>query len=548
MDTTSTLRQDRNNSQKTEQVKPELPLREYQTQCIQEIIQQHKNGIHRQMVSLPTGSGKTVIFANLIKQLNKPALVLAHTRELLQQAKQKIEIICPDLGVGIVDQYHKEFNKWVVVSTVQSAMRQNNLKWLLECNFGLVIVDEAHRSAAMSYRETLEALGFGKDTKRLLVGFTATAFRDNAKHGLKEVFDKVVFERGIKWMIEHDFLVTPTGYKIPTDIDLSDVPTVDNDYKQASLADVMNTEAMNDLVVDTYRENSAGRKAICFAVTVQHAKALAKVFNKAKISAAYVFGDMPREERDRILEDYRSGKIQVLCNCQVLTEGFDDPQTDCIIVARPTKSRGLFVQMVGRGLRKYPNKKDAHVLDFGSKHHDLITVASLLEDQDFGQTRERRSSAGKIPEELHPSLKRALVKASLLGEGFCWTKEFAIWMIKGIENSRIEVQEHEFDDTYGVMFIKEDHNGRLDGFYIAKRLPFEYAFAAAEDYANKHKQLFVLSDKSAEWRERPVSDKQLDVLKSKYKSKAVGIEKLTKGQASLLIANGGKKRKHWRKN
>ena len=401
-----------------------LTLRPYQKECLDSIKSNLQSGHHRQLISLPTGSGKTVIFAHLIKELEGRALVLAHTNELLQQAKDKINMVCPELHVGIVNGYSKEFDASVVVSSIQSARIDQNLDELKRQGFKVLIYDECHHSVSDTSRMVLDELGFGAQTDRLLVGFTATAFRNDGK-GLGEVFDVVTYERTIKEMIEEEYLCQPNGVKVATDLDLSKIKTSDGDFQVASLASVMNTPEINQLAVDSYIKEAENRKAICFGVTIQHAHNLASLFRKHGIHAQAVYGKMPKQERASILKDYHSGHIQVLCNCQILTEGFDAPDTSCILVARPTQSRGLYQQMVGRGLRLAPNKKDCLVLDFCDRNHTLCNAAMLLEDPEYLQYQEdkeekdhKKELIATLPPNLNQRLTFALINFDPLGKKF----------------------------------------------------------------------------------------------------------------------------------
>ena len=195
-------------------------------------------------------------------------------------------------------------------------------------------MDESHHSCADGARKVIDGLGFGKDTKKLLVGFTATAFRQDKK-GLGEIFDTVAYEKDTKSMIDEGWLVPPTGYKIATDIDLSSVHTVDGDFVQSSLAKVMDTPEMTSLVIESYIKLAKDRQAICFGVNVNHAKNLAAGFMARGIASKSIHGEMPIQERECILEEFRTGSIEVLCNCQILTKALICPQVSCVIVQSP---------------------------------------------------------------------------------------------------------------------------------------------------------------------------------------------------------------------
>ena len=150
---------------------------------------------------------------------------------------------------------------------------------------------------------------------------------------------------------------------------------------------------MNELVTNTFLEKAAGRKTVCFTVTVSHAKNLADSFRRLGVASEVVSGDMPQSEREDLLRRFQRGENQVLTNCQILTEGWDCPEVNCVLIAKPTKSRGLYQQIAGRGLRLFPNKKDCLILDFGSTTHSLCAVASLVEDTEHEEIKKYRDDS-----------------------------------------------------------------------------------------------------------------------------------------------------------
>jgi superfamily II DNA or RNA helicase len=517
-----------------------LRLRPYQQDCLNAIATSFHKGQNRQLISLPTGAGKTVVFANLIKERNERALILAHTSELIEQAKDKIKMICPGLDIGIVNAQNKQFEAPVVVSSIQSqsAGKLNNLERLAEQGFKLAVADECHHFAAKHTRNILKQLGFDKGTDRLLVGFTATPFRNDGR-GLAEVFDTIFYQKDIKQMIEEGYLCQPNGLKITTDLDLSQIKTVDGDFQISSLSQVMDTLELNKIAVDAYLENAAGKPAICFGVNVQHAKNLAALFQSQGIISKAIYGSMPREERTNILKEYENGSLQVLCNCQILTEGFDAPQTECVIIARPTKSKGLYQQMVGRGLRLWPNKKECLILDFCDQNHSICNAFTLL--QEGNQEEEKTGNNSKIsllyslPPKFNQKLKSAIINFDPLGESFTWHKDGSVHFMKGINKSRIEILPQP-EERYQVVYINDLGSHHL----IAENLSFDYGFATAEDFAKENRHLFVLSDKEAAWRDMPITEKQQTIIRScGYRA---GIENLTRGQASILIGSGALRR------
>lgn len=511
-----------------------LTLRLYQNECLEAIHNHYRQGINRQLIHLPTAAGKTVIFANLIRQLNRKTLVLAHTCELLEQASDKIRMICPGLDVGIVKAGSKEYDRQIVVSSIQSARQSETLEKLQQQNFRCCVYDEAHRAAALTSREVLSCLGFLKTPGNLLVGFSATPFRNDNK-GLGEVFEKVVYHKSIKDLIAMGYLCKPRGISIKSDLDLSAVSCFNGDFIATSLASVMDTPELRDLVVNSFVDYAKNRKTVCFAVTIAHAKNLADTFKSYGIASEAIHGETPPDERAMLLDRFKNGCISVLTNCQILTEGWDCPEVDCVLVAKPTQSKGLFIQMAGRGLRPYPNKKDCLILDFGSKSHSLCSTATLVLDTDevgLNQNVEGRMCefAKSLPLSINKKLRAAIVEFDLLGDDFTWIQEGYSFSLKAIGDKVLKIFQTA-EGKFCVMFFSGNSHQT-----IASDIPFEYAFSCAEEFAKTNRSLFVVSDLEASWRTLSITDKQKELFRS-YGFRA-GIEDLSRGQAALIISSG----------
>lgn len=278
----------------------------------------------------------------------------------------------------------------------------------------------------------LRELGFGAGCAaagRLLVGFSATPFRQDGR-GLAEDFDKIVYSRTIKDMIDSGYLCNPIGHKILTDLDLSKIPTDGGDFAVSALSRAMNTNPLNQLVVEAYLEKASGRKAIAFSTSIAHAETLAARFKACSLRCEAIHSNLPTEERQRLKKTFKEGEIDILVNPTMLTDGYDEPSIEAVIIARPTKSPGLFQQMVGRGLRTYPNKKDCIVLDFGDQAHSLCTLGVLLgdsnkeEEEPYQKDDKLEAIENELPLNLNPKLKKAIIDLDLLGESFTWQKDF----------------------------------------------------------------------------------------------------------------------------
>lgn len=354
-----------------------LELRPYQQACLRSILAAYKAGRRRVLVTLPTGTGKTVVFSEFPRffRMKKRLLVLAHREELLEQARHKFELAHPELRVEIEQAArHASDDAQVVIASVPTLGRGDGqrLARLRREDFFLVVVDEAHHAVASTYLKIFDHFGLREpDTPRMLVGFTATPYRSD-KSGLGEVFEDIVFRRDLQSMIREHYLARIRGWRIATEIDLDGVRVRHGDFVESQLAAAVNVEVRNDAVVKAYRDFAPGRRAVIFCADVAHAHAVGAAFRKAGVAAAEVWGAMPSQERRAVLDAFSAGGISVLANCMVLTEGFDEPRVDCVILARPTKSHLLYVQMVGRGTRLHPDKQDLLVIDVvdnSRKHH-----------------------------------------------------------------------------------------------------------------------------------------------------------------------------------
>lgn len=322
-------------------------LRPYQQKAISAVDAQFVRGIRSTLLVLPTGCGKTVCFAalgRLVVARGRRVLVLAHRTELLEQARNKLR----DVGVwaGIEKADRRAGLAPVVVASVQT-LRGKRLAQFDPKQFGLVVVDECHHAAATSYRAILDHF----DGVNVL-GVTATPDRADGK-ALGEVFDTVAYRYEMRDAIRDGWLAPIRARRIVVQsVDLSSVKTRAGDLASDQLAEVMATDEAVQGVVVPLLDEVEDRRTILFAVDVAHATAIADAINIRKPGAARVaHGELDAREREQILADFRAGAFQFLCNCALYTEGFDEPSIRCVAVVRPTKSRGLFVQMVGRGTR-----------------------------------------------------------------------------------------------------------------------------------------------------------------------------------------------------
>ena len=361
-------------------------LRPYQQEAIDSINAHYDKGIKKQLVVLPTGAGKTVIFSHIPK-INPsflPMLVLAHRAELLDQARDKILASNPQLSVEIEQAERKAGHVDVVVASVATLGRNNTPRIMAypQDYFKSIVIDEAHHAAATSYRRIIDY--FNTD---FLLGVTATPQRSDSTR-LIDVFDEIVYYKTIQDLIKDKWLCPLVGYRVKTDTDISEVEIQNGDYSQNKLENIVDNPSRNATVVAAYNNLAPSKKALVFASGVRHAKNLALSFSKASVSCELILGDTPKEEREKIFQNFSSGSTKVIVNVGVLTEGFDEPSIEAIILAKPTRSALLYTQIVGRGTRLYEGKEHCIIIDIsdttkGKKPIGLPTLLGLPPDFDL---------------------------------------------------------------------------------------------------------------------------------------------------------------------
>ncbi len=338
---------------------PAISLRPYQQTCVERAIalfrRKAKGG--RALIVLPTGTGKTLVFAEIARRMGLTTLIIAHRQELLYQAAEKFRLVDPTASIGQVGAGKHEWGAPITIASVQAISRPGHLALAKISGYDLVIIDECHHSAACGYQTVLDQF-----PDAFVLGVTATPDRMD-KQSIEQIFGAPIFSTSILDMVEQGYLSNLRAIAIQTEVSLDHLHMQAGDFKQDELAVAVDTPERNECVVAAYLRHCNGRQSLCFGVAVSHAEHLATAFNEQGIPAAMVCGATPQEERKRILSDYERGTLRILSNCGVLTEGYDAPQTSCIIMARPTQSRALYVQCIGRGTRLAPGKTDCIILD-----------------------------------------------------------------------------------------------------------------------------------------------------------------------------------------
>lgn len=348
----------------------EYDLRPYQAEAVNAVFRTWKTGRGTYIV-LPTGTGKTVIFSTIAAKLaadGKRVLIVAHRDELIKQAAQKL-LDCTGIRCGIEKAALRSNGESVVAGSVQS-LKRKRLAELPE--FDAVIIDEAHHAAAATYQTVLEHW-----PQALILGVTATPDRSDRK-SLESVFGPIAFEYTFERALKEGYLAPIRVEKIQLEINLHGTEK-NGDFQCEGVADAL--EPYLTQIGQIIRTKCADRKTVVFLPLRRTAWMFTEYLQKIGVKAVSVDGSMSDEDRERVLNRFISGECSVICNAMLLSEGWDCPQVDCVIVLRPTRSRSLYMQMVGRGTRVCEGKEDLLLLDFLwlSDKYNVCSPADLFE-------------------------------------------------------------------------------------------------------------------------------------------------------------------------
>lgn len=351
-----------------------MELRPYQKEARTAVFEQWEQGFKKTLVVLPTGCGKTIVFAKITEDCvrkGQRVLILAHRGELLDQAADKLY-----KSTGLKSSVEKAENScldsWyrVVVGSVQTLMREKRLAQFSKDYFDTIIIDEAHHCISDSYQKILNHF----DNANVL-GVTATPDRGDMKN-LGSVFESLAYEYTLPRAIKEGYLSPIKAITIPLKLDLTGVSTQAGDFKASDIDTALDPYLYQ--IADEMLNYCKNRKTVVFLPLVKTSQKFRNILNSKGFKAAEVNGESP--DRAEILKDFDEGKYNVLCNSMLLTEGWDCPSVDCVIVLRPTKVRGLYCQMVGRGTRLCEGKTELLLLDFlwHTERHELCRPAHLI--------------------------------------------------------------------------------------------------------------------------------------------------------------------------
>lgn len=351
-----------------------MELRKYQKEAVEAIHNEWDSGHKNTLLVLPTGTGKTVVFSKVVEDETKDgskALILAHRGELLEQASDKLK-----QASGLETALEKAESTSigsplkVVVGSVQTLSQPNRLAKFPKDYFNTIVVDEAHHCMSLTYQRVLEYFESAK-----VLGVTATPDRSDLKN-LGQFFDSKAYEYTMHKAVKEGFLSPVKAQMIPLELDLKNVSISNGDYAVGDIGHALEPY-LNQIALEMLNY-CKGRKTVVFLPLVKTSQKFCELLNLHGLKAVEVNGNS--NDRTEILSDFENGEYDVICNSMLLTEGWDCPSVDCVIVLRPTKVRSLYQQMVGRGMRLAPNKKELLLLDFlwMTERHDLCRPSALI--------------------------------------------------------------------------------------------------------------------------------------------------------------------------
>ncbi|RMZ13560.1 hypothetical protein D0864_00405 [Hortaea werneckii] len=563
---------------------PKVQLRPYQEESIQAVLDYLSKGERRLGLSLATGSGKTVIFSHLIGRIPAPTkaayqtLILAHRSELVEQAARHCRDLYPGQVVEIERaERHASGLADITVASIQSLLSGNGdrLRKYDPSRFKLLLVDEAHHIAAKSYLDVLQHFGLLEHplkTTTALVGVSATFSRADGI-SLGRAIDHIVYHKDYLDMIEDDWLASVIFTTVQSGANLSKVKSARGDFQTGSLSKAVNNDETNAITVRAWMAKANSREStLVFCVDLAHVTNLTAMFRHHGINAQFVTGDTPSKLRKERLDSFKRGEYPVLLNCGIFTEGTDIPNIDCIVLARPTQSRNLLVQMIGRGLRKHKGKKDCHIIDMvASLETGIVTTPTLfgldpreiVNDADakgLRSLKERFSlenMQGDITFTDYEDVNDLIEDTS--GERHIRALSPFAWV--QIDDNRCvltsnngdSLQLKKAEQKYEVWFtqtLPPEARGKspfMKPRLISSVTSFEHAVRAADTFA-KEKMPFQIISKHAAWRRGPASDGQIAYLnKFRGEDERLTPEKVAKGKAGdwiTKIKHGARGRFH----
>lgn len=381
-----------------------MELRPYQQKAKEAVFEQWENGTRRTLLVLPTGCGKTIVFAKITEDCVRHGdrvLILAHRGELLEQAADKIHK-ATGLGCAVEKAEESCQGSWfrIVVGSVQTLMREKRLGRFPADYFNTIIIDEAHHCISDSYQRVLQHF-----PEAHVLGVTATPDRGDMRN-LGQYFETLAYEYTLPKAIKEGYLCPIKALTIPLKIDMSSVSVQAGDFKAGDISTAL--DPYLERIAQEMEKYCRDKKTVVFLPLVKTSQKFRDILNGHGFQAAEVNGDS--QDRSEVLEAFEKGNYNVLCNSMLLTEGWDCPSVDCVVVLRPTKVRSLYCQMVGRGTRLSPGKDHLLLLDFlwHTERHELCHPASLIcQDEEVARQMTKNIEEAGCPVDIEEAEKTA---------------------------------------------------------------------------------------------------------------------------------------------
>ncbi len=512
-------------------------LRPYQRDAIDAVRRDWADGYKSVLGMAATGTGKTVVMLALLTEVlgeGQRGLILSHRQELVFQPIERLYQFWPSWRgrAGAVMGSYDERDRDIISATVQTLSSGNRLeKVLFHGAFDYVIVDESHHACSETYLSVLEKLREANPDMRCL-GVTATPIRSDGK-SLGLVFEKESFHYDIRKMIGWGYLAPPRWLAIQTGISVAGVASRNGDFVGKQLADVYETDNCFELVAESHRKYAMGRQGMAFTESVDGAYRLAEAFRKAGVRAEAADGTTKKDQRQGILDRFRAGKIDVLCNVGIWTEGLDLPQISVLHMVRPTKSDGLYIQCVGRGLRLAPGKEDCLVLDYAPlEARNICMLGDVLgvdarkdvyitqdEDTEPGDVIGGFTFNGKETKWLTGNPMEIVSRQLdyLDASPFSWHRNqgdgwltLGLGEVAGVERT-LAISQPDSDGKCWLWLVRREENAwgyRQDNAEIIKYATFEEISEDTEEWIAEYGNAALIGKKKA-WRKQPASVAQI---------------------------------------
>ena len=507
----------------------------------------------------PTGAGKTIMLSGVAGELlddtDAKACVLAHRDELTSQNETKFNKVNPGINTSVFDARDKSWAGQATFAMVQTLSREKNLRQMPKLD--LLVIDEAHHVAAPSYARIIDHAR-EQNPDIAVFGVTATPNRGDRK-ALRPVFSNVADQIGLGELIQSGHLVPPRTFVVDvgTQGALANVKRTADEFDMAEVDAIMNKAPITDAVIKQWKEKASDRKTVVFCSTIDHARNVADAFTASGVETVLVHGKLSKHERESALNRFEQGEAQVIVNVAVLTEGWDHPPTDCVILLRPSSYKSTLIQMVGRGLRTVdPNenpgvtKSDCIVLDFGTS---TLLHGSLEQDVNL----DGRDLNGEAPQKECPECGAQVPAASMECPlcGHRWERkesdekieltDFVMSELDLLKRSSFRwcdlfgddgaLMATGFDAWAGVFFLSgrwfSVGGGKNLGTHLLALGERTVCIAAADDWLNEH-ETEDTALKSRRWLNQAATQQQLRYLPPAYRQDFG----LTRYQASCLLA------------